>query len=129
MKPKKKYSKLNLMMWALAWIITTALVTFGSKFFWESDLLTAITIVVSLAVGVGMVLGNRKFVNSGDELQRKIQLESMALTLGLTVVVGIAYSQLDQTNLITADAEISYLVIFMGITYLICTLINSRKYS
>ncbi|MGO4912558.1 hypothetical protein [Leeuwenhoekiella sp. W20_SRS_FM14] len=129
MKSKQKFSKKYLLMWALAWVCTTALVTFGSMYLWESSLLTGIAILLSLAVGVGMVLANRKFVNAADELQRKIQLESMGLTLGLTVVVGLAYSQLDTTGLLNSDAEISTLVLFMGVTYIVCTAINSRKYS
>ena len=102
---------------------------FGSQFLWESQIITGLAIILSLAVGVGMVMANRKFVNDGDELQRKIQLESMALTLGLAVVGGIAYSQLDTTNLIKQDAEISFLVLFMGITYILCVFFNARKYS
>nr|AOE05846.1 hypothetical protein [uncultured bacterium] len=116
-------------MWALGYVLATALVTFGSMYLWESQLLTGIAILINLSVGIGMILKNREFVNSGDELQRKIQLESMGLTLGLAVVVGLAYSQLDTTNLIASDAEISMLVMFMGVTYILCTVINSRKYS
>lgn len=129
MNSKKGYSKKKLLMWALGYVLATALVTFGSMYLWESQLLTSIAILINLSVGIGMILKNREFVNSGDELQRKIQLESMGLTLGLAVVVGLAYSQLDTTNLIASDAEISMLVMFMGVTYILCTVINSRKYS
>lgn len=129
MNSKLSASRNKLAMWSIAWVFTTALVTFGSQFLWESQIITIITLIFSLAVGVGMVLANRNFVNEGDELQRKIQLESMGLTLGLAVVVGIAYSQLDTTNLIAQDAEISFLILFMGITYLLCVFFNARKYS
>lgn len=129
MNSKKGYSKKKLLMWALGYVLATALVTFGSMYLWESQLITGIAILINLSVGIGMILKNREFVNSGDELQRKIQLESMGLTLGLAVVVGLAYSQLDTTNLIASDAEISMLVMFMGVTYILCTVINSRKYS
>ena len=71
----------------------------------------------------------RKFFNNLDELQRKIHLESLALTLGLAIVVGLSYSLLDVTNLINYDAEISNLVIFIGLTYLVLVTINSRRYT
>ena len=129
MNSKLITSRNRLAKWSMAWVTTTALVTFGSQFLWESQIITGLAIILSLAVGVGMVMANRKFVNDGDELQRKIQLESMALTLGLAVVGGIAYSQLDTTNLIKQDAEISFLVLFMGITYILCVFFNARKYS
>ena len=75
-----------------------------------------------------MILANRKFINSGDELQKKIQLESLGLTLGLAVIVGLSYSLLDQMNLISGNAEISVLVLFIGITYLVTMTVNNRKY-
>ena len=75
-----------------------------------------------------MILANRKLFNHYDELERKIHLESLALSLGLTVVVGLSYSLLDQTNLISFDAEIGNLVLFVGVTYLITLLINRKRY-
>jgi hypothetical protein len=90
--------------------------------------LTLLAIGVNIALGIGMILANRRFVNDGDELEKKIQLESMGLTLGLAVVVGLAYSLLDTTNLISSDAEISILVIFIGLTYIITTVVNTKKY-
>jgi hypothetical protein len=52
----------------------------------------------------------------------------MGLTLGLAVVVGLSYSLLDTTNLILVDAEISNLVLFIGVTYIISTVLNTKKY-
>ena len=75
-----------------------------------------------------MILANRKFINSGDELQKKIQLESLGLSLGLAVIVGLSYSLLDQMNLISGNAEISVLVLFIGITYLVTMTVNNKKY-
>ena len=75
-----------------------------------------------------MIWANRNLFNHYDELERKLHLEAMALTLGLTLITGLSFSLLDQTNLIAFDAEISFLVIFMGITYLIALLVNRRRY-
>ena len=76
-----------------------------------------------------MILANRKLFNHYDELERKIHLEAMALTLGLTVISGLTFSLLDQANLIPFDAEIGILVGFVGLTYLITLLINRKRYS
>lgn len=73
-------------------------------------------------------LANRKLFNHYDELERKIHLESLALTLGLTVIVGLSYSLLDLTNLIPFDAEIGILVGFVGVTYMTTLLINRKRY-
>ena len=106
-----------------------AIATFGPQFLWnEESVGTLLAIIVNLILGVRMILANRKFINSGDELQKKIQLESLGLTLGLAVIVGLSYSLLDQMNLISGNAEISVLVLFIGITYLVTMTINNRKY-
>ena len=127
-KERKKHLK-TLSLWTWSWVATMALATFGPKFIWEEQIaLTAFAIITNLVNGVLMILANRKLFNHYDELERKIHLESSALTLGLTVIVGLSYSLLDQTNLISFDAEISNLVLFVGVTYLTTLLINRKRY-
>ena len=124
-----KKTTLNLAYWTGAWVLTLALVSFGPKFIWdENSTLTIIGILVNLAIGIGVIFANKKHLNSLDELQRKIQLEAMALTLGVAVIFGLSYSMLDITNLISYDAEISHLVILIGLTYLGGTIIGNLRY-
>jgi len=120
---------LNLSYWSGAWVLTMALVAFGPKFLWEENAtLTIIAILVNLGFGIGLIFANKKHFNSLDELQRKIQLEAMALTLGVAVIFGLTYSNLDVTNLIGYDAEISHLVILIGVTYLAGSVIGTLRY-
>jgi len=110
---------LRLGYWTGAWLVTMALATFGSQLWWQSNrLLTALAILLNVGVGFGMILANKNSLRGLDELQQKIQLEAMALSLGVGLVLGLAYSNLDVTNVIQSDAEISHLVILMGLTYL-----------
>ena len=129
MKEERKKRTLQLAFWTWTWVITLAMATFGPKILWaENNLLTALAIGINLANGIVMILANRKLFNHYDELERKIHLESMAFTLGASVVVGLSYSLIDQTNLINADAEIGFLVMFIGITYMLALLINRKRY-
>ena len=119
----------ELKIWTLAWTLSMAIATFGPQFLWnEESIGTLLAIIVNLILGIRMILANRKFINGGDELQKKIQLESLGLTLGLAVIVGLSYSLIDQMNLISGNAEISVLVLFIGITYLVTMTVNNRKY-
>lgn len=130
MKEKRKKYLLNLGLWTWSWVGTLAIATFGPKFIWDGHMaLTTLAIITNLANGVLMILANRKLFDHYDELERKIHLESLALTLGLTVIVGLTYSLLDQTNIIPFDAEIGILVGFVGLTYMITLLINRKRYS
>ncbi|NBC57139.1 MAG: hypothetical protein GVY05_02490 [Bacteroidetes bacterium] len=125
----QKQQTIKLAVWTWSWVATLAIATFGPRFIWDDhQLLTVLAISTNLANGVMMIIANRKYFNIMDELQRKIHLESLAITLGLAVVVGLSFSLLDQTNLITFDAEIGFLVGFIGITYLIALFINRSRY-
>ncbi len=115
--------------WTGAWVLTMALANFGPRLIWQSNTtLTAIAILINLAIGFGMILANKRHLKGLDEMHQKIQLEAMALSLGVGLVVGLSYSNLDVTNLITIDAEISHLVIVMSLTYLIGVITGLRKY-
>jgi len=112
-----------------AWLVTTALATFGPQFIWhDNTLLTASAILINLAIGLATILANKHHLQSLDEMQQKIQLEAMALSLGVGFVCGLSYSLLDQSNLMAADAEISHLILLMGLTYLAGTVIGNRRY-
>jgi cytochrome c biogenesis protein CcdA len=129
-KKERKKHLIHLAFWTWSWVLTLAIATFGPEFFWEEkSALTIVAIVVNLAIGILMVLANRKLFNHYDELERKIHLESMGLTLGLTVIIGLTYSLLDQKNLIHSDAEIGFLVGFISITYMISLMVNRKRYS
>lgn len=116
-------------IWTGTWLVSQALLTFSSKLFWgHSDMANGLALLLYLTLGIKMVLANRNLLKALDELERQLHLESMAVTLGLTLVVGLGYSTLDIINMIPFDAEISFLVIFMGLCYLTTLLINKRRY-
>ena len=50
------------------------------------------------------------------------------MSLGVALVVGLSYSNLDITNVIAFDADISHLVILMGLTYGLGVMFGVRKY-
>jgi hypothetical protein len=125
-----KRSIKNLAVWTAAWLVSTAIAVFGPIFIWESNpILSSFFILVNVAVGLGMVFANIRHVLSLDEMLQKIQLQAMGLTLGVTLIAGIAYSTADITDVISQDAEISFLIILMGLTYLSVLAILNKKYS
>lgn len=130
MKQGRKKNLYKLAAWTWSWVATLAIASFGPKYIWDDHtLLTVLAVLVNLSNGILMIIANRNLFNNFDELERKIHLESLALTLGLAVVVGLTYSLLDTTNLIGTNAEISHLVLFIGITYLIFVTLNTRRYA
>ncbi|NMM47910.1 hypothetical protein [Marinigracilibium pacificum] len=119
----------QLAIWTFAWLLTVALVSFGSKYIWDFNQTYSIAaIILNIIMGVGLILANRKYLKDLDELQRKIYMDAMGLTLGVAVIGGLAYSMLDVTNVIKSDAEISVLVILISITYLASIFIGNYRY-
>lgn len=119
----------QLATWTGLWVISQAIAAFGPMFLWDQQpTLTLIAIIGTLIFGLGMIRANIIHLRSLDEFQQKIHLEAMGLTLGLVLVFGLSYSLLDTTNLIPFDAEISVVVIFMGLTYLAAVMVNNWRY-
>ena len=115
--------------WTFDWVLSLAIATFGPMFIWESGtLFSVLAIALNLAFGVGMILANKRHLEGLDEMQRKVQLEAMALSLGVGLITGLAFSTADIVNLINFDAEISHMVILMSITYAISLAFSRRKY-
>ena len=115
--------------WTAAWVVTMAVANFGPRFIWQfNESLTVIAILINLAIGFGMIVAHKQHLKGLDEMHQKIQLEAMALSLGVGLVVGLAYSNLDVTNIIAFDAEISQLFILMGLTYLAGIFIGRRRF-
>jgi len=112
-----------------AWALTMALANFGPVFLWSGDKLwTILAILLNTALGVVMIIVNKQQLQSLDEMQQRIQRDAMGITLGVGLVAGLSYSSLAINNVIPGDAEISVLVIIMGLTYMITVLLVSRKY-
>lgn len=125
-----KRQTVRLAWWTLAWLISMAVATFGPRVLWDGQQsMTILAIAVNLFIGFGMIIANKNHLQSLDEMHQKIHLEAMGLTLGVGLVIGLAYSNLDISNIVGFDAEISHLVILMGLTYLVAVVFGTRKYS
>ncbi|MCO7224887.1 hypothetical protein [Pleionea sp. CnH1-48] len=119
----------RLALWTGIWLVTMAIAAFGPKFLWPgNEMISTIFIAINWLIGVGMIWANGQHLRGLDELQQKIQLEAMALSLGGGLICGLSYSLMDTTNVIQSDAEISYLVMLMSAIYMVGLLRGNRRY-
>ena len=120
---------LHLMYWTVAWVLSTALAAFGPKLIWDyASLPSMLAILLNVGVGFAMILATKRHIHGLDEMQQKIFLDAGALSLGVGLVFGIAYEQLEDIKLISFEPEISHLVILMTLTFLAGTIAGNRKY-
>ncbi len=125
---RQKRNTQRLAVWTAAWVVSMAVATFGPTVIWAGDkLLSAIAIGVNVGVGAGMIIANKRHLLGLDEMQQRVQLEAMGITLGVGLVAGLGYSLLDITDVIAVDAEIAFLVILMSLTYLTALVTGMRR--
>jgi len=133
-KTNKAYSRgrvteFKVIYWCLAWVLATAVATFGPQLLWGYGILiTSIGIAIQLGIGFGMIWTFKGFLLAMDELQRLIQLEALSLAFGVGVVVGLSYELLEDVKLITFEPEISHLIMLMSLTYMFGLFIGNRHY-
>ena len=127
MKDQKKQNKI-LLAWTLAWVVSLGILTAAENSLWDNKIYTIIGLIINFAVGVGMIIAHKNLFKTYDELQKKIQFEAMAITLGLAVVVGLTYEVSFDFGVINSEPEFEYLVLFISFSYTASNIINSRRY-
>ena len=127
MKEQKKQTKVML-GWTLAWVASLAFLSGAENTLWNDLIYTKIGLLINLAIGIGMIIANKNLFKTYDELQKKIQFEAMAITLGLAVVVGIVYEVSFDFGVIDSEPEFEYLMMFICFTYIVSTIVNSSRY-
>jgi hypothetical protein len=119
----------RLALWTGSWVLTMALAAFGPKFIWDYNAtFSVLAISLNTLMGIGMILMNRKYINELDELHKKVNMDAMAISLGVGVVGGLSYSMLDVVNVVSFDAEISHVLMLISITYIIAIVVGNLRY-
>jgi len=119
-------SNRRLYIWTGAWLAATALMAFGPKFLWNKAV-----VFTMLAVGLnvaGMIVAHKNLIMEMDELQRKINLNALAITVGVALIAGIPYSVMDTYDVIPFHADIGHLLMLMSLTFAIAHRYGMRHY-
>jgi hypothetical protein len=119
----------RLFYWGSAWVAATALMGFGPKFLWNKALvLTLLAAGLDLAVGLGMVLAHKKYILELDELQQKVYLNALGITVGVALIVGIPWSVMNTYHVISFKADIGHLIGLMSLTFVVSIVYGSWRY-
>ena len=119
----------QLFRWCGAWAGTCALLAFGPKFLWNKALMfTLLAIGLNIGVGIGATVANKKYLEALDDLQRKIHLNSLAITVAVALIVGFPYSVMDSYHVIPFHADVAHLMVLMSLTYGVSNLYGTRRY-
>jgi len=120
---------LRLFGWAASWVGTCALMKFGPEFLWnKSSVFTLLAIGMNVCVGVGLILAHKKYIAKLDELQRKIYLNALAITVGVILIVVVPYSVMEKYDVISFHAGIPHLLVLMSLTFCLSLAYGSWRY-
>src|SRR5579872_5781687 len=109
----------QLLCWGAAWLASCALMSRGPGFLWtKASAFTLAAVGLNFCVGVGLILAHKKYLASLDELQRKVYLDALGITVGAIFIVTIPYSVLDRYNIVHLKNGVAGLIILMSVTYL-----------
>ena len=110
--------------WLLAWAVTLGAVSYFSEYDWYSATWVKITgFSIHTIIGLGVIFAFKRFVNKADELERKIQLEALALSVGVTIVFFSSYTIL-QKSFGMIDLTPGYLITVMSFGYAVGLIIG-----
>ncbi len=124
-----KKSNKSIFIWTTAWLLTTASLAFGPKLIWDFNMLiSGFAVLLNIAFGIKMLLANKSLFDGMDELQRKIHFNAMAVSLGVTMILGCLYGLLEPAGILEETPPPSNILFVMGISYLIAVFVNFRKY-
>jgi hypothetical protein len=119
----------RLALWTVAWTATLALAKFGPRLLWDSQpAATWAAVAINLAVGVGWIIAYARYLRGIDELQRKINQDALAVTLGVGWVAGFAYVVADAADLITYDVNVAVFPVLMAVVYMLTIVVGQLRY-
>ena len=121
-------STIRLISWVLVWVGTLILVDKAVLYGWyASDFISVLGIVINAGMGLGVIVTFLRFLREIDEMQRKIQLDSLALSMGIGFVGSFSYTLLVTTGFV-ADPEVSDIILLMAGTYIASVIVGQFRY-
>ena len=125
-----KKNLLKNLLWTSLWLLSFALLVVGPRELWENNnLFTIFTAFVNLVLIVSMLYSNKNLFKSYDELQKTINLKATAVTLFLTVFLGLFWEGIYHSGLLPIQPRFSLIVVFSSICMIVSSVVISRQYS
>lgn len=113
----------------IAWILTLALAKVGADAIWDGAVApTAVAVALNVLAGILVIVANARLIRSQDELQRKIALDALAVSFGLSLVLGFAYVVAHGAGVIPYDLELVWFLTAAGALYAVCSVVSWLRY-
>ena len=74
-----------------------------------------------------MILSYKRFITEADELERKIQLEALAISASVTIVSFSSYAVLEKAFSIP-ELSTAYLIVILSLAYVVGLVIGRMRF-
>ncbi|MBT8063103.1 MAG: hypothetical protein HKO64_12255 [Xanthomonadales bacterium] len=119
---------LVLVAWIFVWMASLVVSDKAALYgWWDAPWITIVSIGLNAGLGLLVVHRYRRLLQGMDDLQRKIQLEALAIALGISLVGACSYMLLVTWGYII-DEEISDLFVLMCVSYAAASMYGVWKY-
>ena len=127
---REKKSSIGVAYWSVAMALAIVLGCAAAVFLPTHKLLTGIlALFIYLAISFGATTAHIRWLKTLDEMQRKIQLESMAMTLGALWIAFGSLLILNAAKIIYIDQlEVALLAVLAGLVWNAGILIGKLKH-
>ena len=126
---RDKKNQLRVALWCFAWSGSWVLTTKIIKSDWQPRTVLIIAATsVTLAFGLVLIWSYRKFLQEADELLRKIELDALALAVGLSLIGGSIYQLLHNAFGISKFDPYNATLLMFCITYSISSVMGYRRF-
>lgn len=119
---------LVMLLWVFLWMASMTIADKAALHgWWSAQSMTVLAITINILIGAGMIFAFMRMLKGMDELQRKIQLDALSLSLGISLVGCAAYSLLVTWGYIV-DEEVSDIFVLMCVSYSVSVIIGAVRY-
>ena len=127
--PRDRRNQQRVLIWLFVWVVSWVVANIMVKEGWASSTVSVAAVtLLSATLGIVMMLAYWKFLREADELQRKIQLEALAIGFGVGLIGAFTAHLLSRAGLVTS-IEISEAATIMMIAYAVATIVGERRYA
>lgn len=127
---RDRRNQFRMAWWVLAWSAGWVGATYGIRNDWfTQDYLVWIVVAIIGCLGLAMLQAYRRYLREADEMLRKIEVDALAVALGVGMVGGVAYWLLQVAELVTYKDAFIVTILLVCISYSLTVIISHRRYA